>query len=226
MRVAIAASIFAVLAGSAIAQDWTGPYAGVHLGGFTGDVSVTNSASGVDPGPFEYDVGGMWGGATLGYNFQAGVLVLGIEGDFGYMAPQGQGYIPSSTPGHRQDLTLSGGLYGGVAGRLGVAFDSALLYSKVGVAYFGGSALQQTTKSGYAAEGTDGFTGLAVGAGVEYMIAPQISLKAEYLHYSFGEQEGRQVSLVQDGVTPPGTVFPNLTTPSFNTVKVGLSFHY
>src|ERR1700733_7433438 len=100
------------------AMNWTGPYVGAHLGYAWGDASVTDISGGVTPGPFDYSPNGIFGGATAGYNFQAGCAVFGIEGDAGYMDLTGDGVAPSSNPAFHQDLTLDGGFYALIAGRL------------------------------------------------------------------------------------------------------------
>lgn len=216
-----------VAATSVQAQDlWSGGYIGIDAGIGGGPVSVTNSASGVDPGPFTYDVSGPVGGLTLGYLTQMGTFVLGIEGDVGYAAPQGQGYVASSDPAYHQDLIISAGMLAGISAKAGLSFDSTLIYAKGGLAYFGGQALQQTTKPGYAGTPSQAFTGASVGVGMEHFLIDGISLKAEYQHYMFGKVQGYQTATVADGITPAGTVFPNETSLGFDTVKVGINFHF
>ena len=111
------------------------------------------------PGPFGYSVDGVFGGGTAGYNLQFDNFVFGIEGDLGFIDPNGRGIIPSSNPIYHQDITLDSGLYGDITGRLGVTFDGLLIYAKGGFTFFDGEAKQATTKPGYAPTGTDTFTG-------------------------------------------------------------------
>ena len=206
--------------------DWSGFYAGAHAGGLSGDVSVTNDSPGVAPGPFDYSVDGGFGGGTLGYNWQAGNIVFGIEGDLGYLDPSGSGIILSTDPAHHQDLTLGSGVYGDLTGRVGLSFDRTLLYAKGGGAFFAGEALQATTRPEYAPTGTDTFTGWTLGVGVEHAILDNVSIKAEYQHFDFGEERGYQTALVADPPTPAGFEFDNFTTVDFDTFKLGLNFHF
>nr|AGD93248.1 porin [uncultured bacterium] len=224
------AAVQLVCSGSAFAQDaafdWSGFYAGIHAGALDGDTRVTNTAPGVDPGPFDYSIDGGFGGITFGYNWQAGNVVFGVEGDLGYLDPSGQGIIPSSDPVHHQDLTLDSGLYGDLTGRVGFSFDRVLLYAKGGAAFFDGEAMQASTRPEYAPTGTDTFTGWTAGAGVEYAVTNKISIKAEYQHFDFGEEHGYQTSLVADPPTPVGYRFDNYTTVDFDTFKIGLNYHF
>lgn len=64
---------------------------------------------------------------TAGYNWQIQNLVLGVEGDFGYMSMKGSSIIPSANPSAHQDLTRESGLYDVAAGRVGVALGGSLL---------------------------------------------------------------------------------------------------
>jgi outer membrane immunogenic protein len=223
----LAATTAAILVttGSSMAQDWTGAYAGAHAGGQWGKAEVRDDSEGVDPGPFGYSVSGGLGGATFGYNFQAGDILTGLESNFGYLASSGSGIIGSQGGSH-QDLTLDGGVYGDLTGRVGFVLGQTLVYGKGGAAFFTGRAMQATTKPEYSPTGTSTFVGWTVGGGVEQMIAENISIKAEYQHYGFGEQRGYQTSLEVDDVTPKGFEFDNYTKLGFDTVKVGINFHF
>jgi outer membrane immunogenic protein len=186
-----------------------------------------NAKDGVDPGPFDYSPSGAFGGATAGYNIQRDRLVFGIEGDIGYMDLEGTGIIGSTHAGHHQDLTLDGGVYGDITGRIGVLITPAtLVYGKGGFAFYDGEATQATTNPGYAPTGTDTFTGWVAGGGVEHFIAPNLSIKVEYLHFDFGTQEGYQTALVADPPTAAGYKFRNWTDLTAESVKVGIAYHF
>jgi hypothetical protein len=62
-------------------------------------VNVTDDITeGVPPGPFGYSVSGFFGGGTAGYSFEIDNIVFGIEGDLGFIDPNGRGLIPSPDP--------------------------------------------------------------------------------------------------------------------------------
>ncbi|MGO4684175.1 outer membrane protein [Hyphomicrobium sp. 2TAF46] len=213
--------------------NWSGFYAGAHVGAVWGDVAVKDIDGGVSPGPFTYSPSGAFGGGTAGYNWQLDRLVVGVEGDLGYMDLSGGTTIPSSDPKYHQNLTLDGGLYGDITGRLGVLVAPAtLIYGKGGFAFYDGEAEQATTKTYYRPTGTDTFTGWVVGGGIEHFITPTISIKAEYLHFQFGDQGGSQekfttapVGQVDDG-TAVGDKFHNRQSLDADSVKFGLAVHF
>lgn len=207
------------------AYNWTGFYVGLHGGYAAGDVVVRDTNGGVNPGPFGYTTNGGFGGGQIGFNWQTANLVLGIEGDIAYLANNGKGIIGSANAAAHQDLTLGNGALADITGRVGYAIGPVLLYAKGGGAWFSGSAGQKTTNPGYETTGTGAFTGWAAGAGAEYKLLQNVSIKAEYLHYDFGSRDGYQTN-VGDKSSPIGYKFMNSTTLKFDTVKVGLNYQF
>ena len=205
------------------AVNWTGFYAGVNIGGAQGHVSTTDLNGGVPPGPFNYNTNGVIGGGQVGFNYQWNNIVAGLEVDLGYMGATGKGFVPSSTPGQHQDLTLSGGLTAGVSGRLGYAYGNFLPYFKGGYVFYDGHAMQQTTKAGYVPTATGSYDGTAIGGGLEYALRPDWSIKVEYLHYDLGSQGGKQTSI---GDPPIGFQYLNSTSVSFDTYRIGANYHW
>ena len=170
--------------------NWSGFYAGVNLGyGWaTGDLS------------------GAIGGGQVGYNWQSGALVLGVEGDF-----QASGQRRSETIGA---FTVDEKMpwFGTVRGRIGYAAGPWLLYGTAGVGWInyklsvssgGASVSDDTTKAAFVG-----------GAGVEYMFAPNWSVKLEYLYLDTGDTT----------VTLLGTTFSGRAKD--NIVRAGLNYHF
>ena len=58
------------------AYNWTGFYVGINGGGAFGNSDLSNAL-----GSTSYDLSGGLAGGTVGYNWQAGRLVYGLEGD-------------------------------------------------------------------------------------------------------------------------------------------------
>ena len=230
MRKRVLGFLLLLMPSAAFAQDasknWTGGYLGLELGAGRGAVSVTDYNGGVTPGPFDYSTIIVPAAVTAGYNVQAGVFVLGLEGKVGYMAPRGQGMVPSSTPPNHQDLTINPGVTAELSGKVGLGFDGTLLYAKGGVTWFGGSAQQVTTKPGYAPTASEAFRGKVVGVGVEQMITDTVSIKAELDHTVYDRVTAYQTSTVADPPTPIGYNFYNWTDMSDDAITVGVNMHF
>ena len=114
---------------------WTGFYAGINGGYAWGRSSWSDPAVGADSGNFNTS-GGLVGG-QLGYNWQTGPVVLGIETDADWMSVKG------STAGSGGVCAADGGgqcqtqqsWVGTTRARVGYAFDRWLPYVTGGVAY-------------------------------------------------------------------------------------------
>ena len=138
------------------AYNWNGAYVGVNLGYQWG--SVTNWGGG--------SPSGVMGGAQLGYNWQFGQYVLGLEADF-------QG---SAAEGTFAAYKFANPWFGTVRGRAGYAMNNVLLYLTGGLAYGGG----RVEFAGMSE--TQTHVGWTLGGGVEVGLTPNWSARAEYLY--------------------------------------------
>jgi outer membrane immunogenic protein len=156
-----------------VAYNWTGLYIGINGGGAFGRSRWT--APGIaDTGSFNVS-GGMVGG-TIGYNYQSGPAVFGLEGDADWANVKGSTNTNCLTPCQTSNHFLAT-----VRGRLGYAFfDRVMPYVTGGLAV--GDIRAQTalinastTKAGW-----------TVGAGVEFALAGDWTAKVEYLYADLG----------------------------------------
>jgi outer membrane immunogenic protein len=158
---------------------WTGIYIGGQIGYGWGRLTGTVFApNGLSQG-YGYSPEGVIGGAHIGYNWQGGPWVLGIEGSV-----DGTSISKTFTPGPAVTFTDNADIQGSIRGRLGIAWDRALLYATGGAA-FGGFSSSFTSPTG-----TDSFSstrvGWTVGGGLEYAVTNNWSVYAEYRYSDFG----------------------------------------
>ncbi|MBM6579906.1 porin family protein [Microvirga sp. BT689] len=140
---------------------WTGFYVGVNAGyGWS-----NNDFDAVDIADVDDD-GGFVGGAQVGYNYQIGSFVVGLEGDVQYADFGADGTFDFDGDGVFTDDFDSSDWFGTVRARAGVAFDRALIYATGGFAF------------------ADDATGWTVGGGVEYAFTNNLSAKIEGLYVS------------------------------------------
>jgi outer membrane immunogenic protein len=198
--------------------NWTGFYIGGNVGGAWANTRVTDVngfASSALPGTVtSLNNSGFLGGGQIGYNWQMGAWVFGLEADGGWMDIGGRTLLTGTTSNTMVGLRSAG--YGDITGRLGWAFDRSLLYVKGGFAAIDNTATFSTLAP-FAASLPSSNTGYAVGAGWEYKITHNLSAKVEYLHFDFGHT--LNYSLV------PGT-FPFNQSLRVETVKVGLNYQF
>jgi outer membrane immunogenic protein len=197
---------------------WSGFYAGVNLGVISDHSRQTEFPGG---GYCFFDntncastnsqtATGVLGGAQIGYNFQTGALVYGVEVDFDLSSAR------KTTTGASVlglgNWTAQNGVkeFGTARLRLGYAFDRALVYATGGLAYANmNNAFLASGNAGYSWSATTGWrAGLTVGGGVEYMVDPKWSIRGEALFYDLGRMDhfptegaGRPLAPLTDHMT-------------------------
>jgi outer membrane immunogenic protein len=240
----------------AIAPTWTGVYIGFN-GGWGWSNSNNNTLTvgpTLPPGAFGVftpaTFGGIGGndnnnkngpvfGGQLGYNYQAGNWVFGVEGDVdgtnirnnqsGAITLAPVGVVGSGFLNVKQEWLAS------IRGRLGYTWGPGMIYVTGGGAWTGvkadGSATVASTIPGGTFLETGTFdqsktlSGWVVGAGYEWMIAPNWALRGEYLYYGFtGNNNNNSGTLVfpVSGVAVAGN------TGKLNTsvVRIGLDYKF
>ena len=186
--------------------NWTGFYIGGNIGGaFAGSNSLEGSG-----GRF---MGGVQGGAD--YQFSNN-WVIGVEAQYDWMTNNNNGGVvfPAGSV-----ATANTDQLGSVTGRLGYTWGPTLLYAKGGYAWRGNDNLGVTVAGLPAAFTTSGDRkdGYTVGAGLEYMFAPNWSAKVEYQYYNFGNTTF---------TTGPADVIGARFRNDENTVKAGINYRF
>jgi outer membrane immunogenic protein len=173
--------------------DWTGFYIGGNVGGGWASAKTDFSAGGAGFASATNNLSGVLGGAQLGYNWQTGPVVLGIETDFQFTGMKGTlqaPTCPAAVCGVTTNASYSQKLpwFGTVRGRLGYARDSWLIYGTGGYAY----ARLETDASASAGATSMSLTqaetrsGWAVGGGIELAFARNWTARMEYLYIDLG----------------------------------------
>jgi outer membrane immunogenic protein len=154
-----------------IIPSWAGFYIGVHGGGGWADnkFNVFGRDNGTGSGGF--------GGGHVGYNWQFGSVVAGVEGDFDGAALS---YTDVDRFKHTTDELAS------ARARLGYAvIPNLLAYGTGGF----GWAHSKIDSGPFAAPGDSvSQPGWVAGAGLEYKIFGPLIARGEYLHYGLGSQ--------------------------------------
>jgi len=268
-RIVLATALVALGSASALAADlplrgliakaptmgpvanWSGLYLGGNIGyGWSNAnldavavVPFLSPADGngiLDPRPK-----GVVGGAQIGYNWQVGSLVTGVEADF-----QGSGIKGSANQSTLHPFEDSGAIvgssrstderlswFGTLRGRLGMTITpDLLLYGTGGLAY--GRVSNSATTRVFDNDGPTSFpvdfpasvskvkAGWAAGAGAEWMFASNWSTKIEYLHVDLGN-----VSAIGNVTAPAATIFSGglvkyTWQTQENIVRAGVNYHF
>lgn len=174
--------------------NWSGAYIGINGGGGWG-----NSDSSTPFASSYRTSGGMVGG-TLGYNWQFGRTVLGVEGDIGWSGIRGSSACGATSCETRNDWLST------VRGRVGYAADRFLPYIT------GGLAIGNVNHS-IAGVGSSNPTqaGWTIGGGLEAAISGPLTAKIEYLYVDLGRS---------------GSVVGSDSKFNANVVRAGLNYRF
>jgi len=150
--------------------NWTGFYVGINGGYAWGDSEWSGGT-----GNFKVSPNGWLGGGTIGYNFQTGTWVWGIEGDFDYVDLNG------TAGGLCIGCSVKDTWLGTARGRLGYAgWNNWLPYIT------GGGAFGNIKVSTPFGDNSNTKWGWTAGAGLEWAFLANWSAKVEYLYVDLG----------------------------------------
>jgi outer membrane immunogenic protein len=184
--------------------NWTGLYVGINGGGGFGRSTWSNPF-----GTADADLSGGVVGGTLGYNYQMGQAVFGLEGDLDWSNIKGStaaGLCVGVTCETRNSWLAT------ARGRIGYAFNRVMPFVTGGAAFgdikatpvvFGTS--ETTTRAGW-----------TLGGGAEFAIAGPWTAKVEYLYVDLGKGS---CGVVTCGVATD----VSLTT---NLVRAGVNYRF
>jgi outer membrane immunogenic protein len=245
----------------AVVYDWTGYYIGTNVGYSWGRGSTDGSVTGTQnvttargatvltsvttalptlPLSGRADVNGVIGGAQLGYNWQRGTWLFGLEGDIQGSGEHGFSDVctiagcPAGSVAFNREYKLD--WFGTARGRVGfLPTERLVLYATGGLAYggFSGSSTTQPQNIGTWSSTRAGWT---VGAGAEAALGSNWSVKFEYLYMDLGHVGGSSANTTSiAAVGPVGGITTTTTTNLaylFNTkftdniVRVGLNYRF
>lgn len=198
-----------------VTPTWAGFYLGVAGGYGWGTTGHTNEVTNIGSGTNNGLRGGIFG-VTSGYNWQWGAIVAGLESDFSWsgikdtFTDNGTGFCSAAVPCVTKLKWL-----GTDRARLGYAWDRWLVYATGGLAY----GRVEATIANFAGvtDETKWRWGYAVGGGIEMMLAPNWSAKAEYLYVNLGDKTNYRL-------IAPGNDESVLVRSSI--VRLGLNYHF
>jgi outer membrane immunogenic protein len=187
--------------------NWTGFYAGINVGYGMGTADWSSVPS------LNLKPKGVLAGGTVGYNWQSGAIVYGLEGDFDWSnvkasaMPCGPGLLSTAT------CETSSNWLATFRGRVGYAFDRWLPFVTAGAAY--GNVKSELMLGSLLASTSSSQLGWTVGAGLEYAFLGNWTAKLEYLYVDLGSFD----SAASSG-------FANTTSFKENIVRAGLNYKF
>jgi len=235
----------------AAVYNWSGFYIGVNAGGAwghshantstvfspTGYFATTSVPAIAAAGAERIRTRGFTGGGQFGYNWQSGAVVFGGELDFDYLGLRGStsasALYPCCAPtGFTINASTSNTWLFTARPRLGLANNNWLFYVTGGLAvaqvkgdFTFTDTFATAHESGSVSKTKAGWT---VGGGVEYGLAGNWSIKAEYLYVNIRSVSTTSTNLT--AFTPPIAFPTNVFTHSLdlreNIVRAGLNYRF
>jgi outer membrane immunogenic protein len=205
-------------------HSWAGLYVGGSVGFGRGDITHIHTAL-----EEEYETGETYSesrasddrlkgaiyGAHLGYNWQFGHVVAGLEAGI-----NGTNIEGSEPIGEGQTVKTELDWYATTVARLGYAEGSWLLYGFGGLAWARLDTSTGPHDEGYGS-GTTNHLGWTAGVGVEYAFGDRLSVRVEYSHVDLGEETVSSRFVDHDDHSHTYSTKADL---DFDAVKVGASY--
>jgi outer membrane immunogenic protein len=215
--------------------------------------AVNLFGAGGEPPPAAFDFSGVLGGVQLGYNHQfSRAWLIGIEADFDGSGVSGSGstsgvFAPYYMAPFKAPVQQRLDWFGTLRARLGyLPTNDLLVYGTGGFAYgrvvqsgswdtdvpvgFGGGAYAvncaDVSPSCLAGSSSRVATGWTVGAGLEYAVLRNWTLRAEYLHVSMAGGSTTETVLGDTSGASPSSFNAAFGRVGFNTARVGLSYQF
>src|SRR5262249_44540547 len=150
-----------------------GFYIGGNVGGAFAEASADLRFGAATVASGSEDLNGVIGGGQIGANWQTGMFVLGVEGDFQGASQQNSSTFLGINFTDRLDSFAT------VRGRAGIAHDRWLVYATGGWAWL--HFRTEATVGGATFSTTDSRNGWTIGGGIERALASNWTAKLEYL---------------------------------------------
>lgn len=220
---------------------WAGPYVGANLG-YSWGSSPANATFVDSVGDFLGAAGstvhpdGVIGGGQIGYNWQFGNWVPGVETDIEGSGQRGSGTLvcaaPCSQSGNAVTLSVTERLdwFGTVRGRLGwTVTPESMIYATGGLAYGrlndSGTVTDTINTTSFSLSKIS--AGWAAGGGFESHLTGNWTWKIEYLFLTLTEPSGQIMTTIPSTNRAGGTNNP-IYDPIFtdNILRAGLNYKW
>jgi len=222
--------------------NWTGCYVGVNAGGGAGSSDFNTS---VGPGTYlgaadaatvSQDASGshnnssVLGGGQAGCNWQAGTVVIGLEGDYDYFRSTSAFYNNTDPPLSNTNTfsageSLTSNYLATLRPRIGIAADRNFAYVTGGAAFSDArytASYTDTNPSSGSAAASKSLTGWVAGAGWEYAWTDRWIIRFEYLYAAFPNTTVNGVITTVGGSNP----FHGSADLTLQVARAGLNFKF
>jgi outer membrane immunogenic protein len=207
----------------AAVYDWSGFYIGANGGWGSSRKCWDNvTPAGVFANEGCHDATGGVAGGQLGYRWQAGAWVFGVEGQGDWADLRGRN-VSLLVPAATNESKI--GAFGLFTGQIGYAFNNVLFYVRGGAAVTDDRFRGIATGTNVLATDvvTDTRWGGTAGAGLEFGFTPNWSAAVQYDHLFMGN---RTYPFNNNGVLPPIGTFNERIKQDVDLVTVRVNYRW
>jgi outer membrane immunogenic protein len=171
--------------------DWSSFYVGGHVGYSWGhERDNLSQALPAPPLPADrFSVDGVIGGLHVGYNWQTGQFVYGLEGDLDGSGIKGRFAFDQGPSGYTGALSLKNDWQASIRARAGYAANNWLLYITGGAAFAGVKSTLNASAlfvDDFQSSANQTLTGWTVGIGAEHALSKNWIARGEFRYSDFG----------------------------------------
>jgi outer membrane immunogenic protein len=158
---------------------WQGWYVGLHAGAAWQDATASHTYFNVDHSHTSFI-----GGGQVGYNWQNGTWVYGLEADISGLSGSSDSFVASSYGSFSASSKIN--WLSTFRGRMGYAPNNWMFYVTGGLAV-GGVKNSLTGPFGFVKSESKTRVGWTVGGGIEYLVNPNWTVAFEGLYVDLGD---------------------------------------
>jgi outer membrane immunogenic protein len=207
---------------------WAGLYIGANAGGGITKSDFLDDCFSCDDATFHTGFGMI--GGQVGYNWQWASAVFGLEGDLDWASAKEAHTLDPLNSCCNGTATFKVDALGSIRARAGLAVDHTLAYVTAGPAFghFNSDWTTSPTAGDQFTAADQGWRfGIAAGAGVEFMLSPNWSLRGEFLDFIFGDKVAACVPLNATAVSDHAATVCHITFANSALVaRVGLNYRF
>lgn len=229
-------------------SDWSGAYIGIHAG-YTSlksaSAPVLSGAWSSEAAALQSEVVNTWSadqtvenmhfGGQLGYNVDAGGVVIGAEADFSIhngsdrfaRGPIATTPFPTLSYSYANSVDPKHSF--SVRGKLGVPLGKTLIYAHGGWGWTKAEvAAEIVSNGGYTKEGriSHTFDGYLVGGGIEHKLGSNASVRLEYTYADQGDVSYVTAYRTGSAFVTPAYIETFTQDLRMHQVRVGLNYHF
>ena len=181
----------------AASSNWSGPYVGITAGTVSGGSDFGPTGYAVQGDPYEngtMDLSGGSYGVQIGYNFEAAnKIVVGVVADYSSLSVEGDHCVEIGTGVcvDADDSKAKGEVSNLLTARVNLGFDlgKSLVYVTGGLASAEATSSINDVQNGLDVSDTETMQGVVTGVGINYKVAENVLIGAEYLHVNFANTQ-------------------------------------